>query len=527
MKEFNITGTCIPNKNYMVDTSGKLQKILKMIERGNYFTINRPRQFGKTTTLNLLQKALSESEEYLPIFLSFEGLDSSVYETQKGFITRLLKLFGDNDYIKEAGHSEMFYEKMDQFTGFTMFSDFLTKTLPKIEKKIVLMIDEVDRTANYDLFVELLAMLRSKFLKAQADMDITFHSVILAGVHDIKTLKQKIRPDSDSMINSPWNIAADFRVDMSFNTQEIQTMLNEYMSITGVSMDVDIISKRLHFWTSGYPFLVSKLCLTVDEILLPNRCNETDCQKWLVADIDKAVEMLLAESNTLFDAMLKYLENSDELFSFIKRVVLGETDFSFEILDPIIHISYLYGIIDRSERNKVQIHNKIFEEKITSYFLAKIQRLDNGRDISDSTTPYLKNNGRLDFDKVMLKFQEAIKEKYRESKLMQEEKYLEEDFRLLFLVFLKPIINGYGFSFKEVQTGGERRLDVVVVFKDEKFVVELKIWRGDEYHQEGIKQLKHYMELESINKGYMLIMNKNKNKEFRHSVDDGILMVWV
>lgn len=31
-KEFNITGTCIPNKHYMVDASNKMKKIIKLIE---------------------------------------------------------------------------------------------------------------------------------------------------------------------------------------------------------------------------------------------------------------------------------------------------------------------------------------------------------------------------------------------------------------------------------------------------------------------------------------------------------------
>lgn len=53
-KEFNVTGTCIPEKHYMADTSQKLKSIFNLIEKGKYFTINKPRQYGKTTTLYLL-----------------------------------------------------------------------------------------------------------------------------------------------------------------------------------------------------------------------------------------------------------------------------------------------------------------------------------------------------------------------------------------------------------------------------------------------------------------------------------------
>ena len=49
-KIFNVTGTCIPNKHYMVDTLNKIDEIMKLIDNEEYFIINRPRQYGKTTT---------------------------------------------------------------------------------------------------------------------------------------------------------------------------------------------------------------------------------------------------------------------------------------------------------------------------------------------------------------------------------------------------------------------------------------------------------------------------------------------
>ena len=61
-KEFNITGVCIPEKHYMVDITDKTDNIFKLIEKGKYFTINRPRQYGKTTTLFLLDKLLNLNE---------------------------------------------------------------------------------------------------------------------------------------------------------------------------------------------------------------------------------------------------------------------------------------------------------------------------------------------------------------------------------------------------------------------------------------------------------------------------------
>jgi len=53
-KEFNITGWCNPDQHYMADISQKLAQTVAMIERGRYFIINRPRQYGKTTLLEMI-----------------------------------------------------------------------------------------------------------------------------------------------------------------------------------------------------------------------------------------------------------------------------------------------------------------------------------------------------------------------------------------------------------------------------------------------------------------------------------------
>ena len=52
----------------MVDISGKLEQIKAMVDYGDYFTINRARQYGKTTTLSLLKKELKD--EYIVVSIS-------------------------------------------------------------------------------------------------------------------------------------------------------------------------------------------------------------------------------------------------------------------------------------------------------------------------------------------------------------------------------------------------------------------------------------------------------------------------
>ena len=59
---------------------------------------------------------------------------------------------------------------------------------------------------------------------------------------------------------------------MSFSREEIETMLDEYVKDKGVKLDKGYFSERLYFYTSGYPFLVSKLCKIIDEKINPSNC---------------------------------------------------------------------------------------------------------------------------------------------------------------------------------------------------------------------------------------------------------------
>jgi predicted AAA+ superfamily ATPase len=78
-KKFNITGICRPAKHYMADVSRKLVQTIQMVEAGDYFIINRPRQYGKTTILYALAEILEKNSNYIVFNTSFEGVGSSFF----------------------------------------------------------------------------------------------------------------------------------------------------------------------------------------------------------------------------------------------------------------------------------------------------------------------------------------------------------------------------------------------------------------------------------------------------------------
>ena len=76
---FNIAGCCDPEWNYMVDLTGRLQEIKTMIDDGMYFTINRARQFGKTTILAALAEYLRT--DYRVISMDFQVMSTLSFES--------------------------------------------------------------------------------------------------------------------------------------------------------------------------------------------------------------------------------------------------------------------------------------------------------------------------------------------------------------------------------------------------------------------------------------------------------------
>ena len=84
MKVFNTTGLCVPEKHYMVDMSECVKAIVRLVEDGKYFTINRARQYGKTTTLNALTIALKPG--YYVLSLDFQAISAAGFRTEEAFV---------------------------------------------------------------------------------------------------------------------------------------------------------------------------------------------------------------------------------------------------------------------------------------------------------------------------------------------------------------------------------------------------------------------------------------------------------
>lgn len=110
---------------------------------------------------------------------------------------------------------------------------------------------------------------------------------------------------------------------------------------------------------------------------------------------------------------------------------------------------------------------------------------------------------------VLEKFVEFFDDIYGD----REQKFYEEDGRRYFMLYLRPIINGEGNYYIESRTRNSERTDMIIDYRGEQFIIEMKLWRGDAYNTRGEEQLSHYLEYYHLQKGYMLSFNFNRKKE--------------
>ena len=396
-KVFNVTGNCNPKWHYMVDLTSRLKAIKKMVDAGQYITINRARQYGKTTTLIALEQYLSD--EYYVLNMDFQNEMSAAgfadeYAFSTAFIDAFLFLF---ESVKTNGELEEQLSALQNEASGKINLIKLFRHLGKIckisSKPIVLIIDEVDSASNNQVFLDFLAQLRGSYIRR--DKFPTFHSVILAGVHDIRNLQLKIRPDSEHKHNSPWNIANALDIDMSFSPDDIAGMLNEYETDYKTGMDIKKISNLIYDYTSGYPVLVSMFCRINDEKLKENA--------WTANGVAEAAKIITNDTAPLFESLINKIEDNSDLRDILYSVLFRGEEFSFTLDNPTIGIANMYGFIT-NDNGKVRIANRIFETRLYNYFLS-VEKTSNSlaQDSSFHRNEYIEND-TLNMEKILERF---------------------------------------------------------------------------------------------------------------------------
>ena len=480
MRYFNTEGRCRPEEHYMVPLDDRLDKIKRLyVDRKKYFVINRGRQYGKTTTLMALEEYLKN--DYMVLFMDFQMISSTDFADEQTFTVKFAeyieKLFSkreQKDGIDLQALEELASLKEKQNISMDMLFARLSRNCETCEKPIVLMIDEVDSASYNQVFIDFLSQLRGYYLNRENNL--IFHSVILAGVYDVKNLKLKLRDDREYQYNSPWNIAADFDIDMSFSARQIASMLREYEADYHMGMEVEAAGNHIYQYTSGYPYLVSAICKIMDEKLPDKEAFADRKAIWTAKGIDEAVKILMDRQIPLFGSMMRHISEYPDLKKLLYAMLFLGEQAAYNPDNETIELAHMFGYVKNSAMG-VQVANRIFEMRLYNLFLSE-------EELSSAMSRAAK----------------------------QDRNQFVAGGRL-FLLYLKPIINGVGNYYIDAQTRDARRTDVIVDYGGEQFVIEMKLWHGNEYHQRGKRQLAECLDYYHQEKGYLLSFNFNKKKK--------------
>lgn len=80
--------------------------------------------------------------------------------------------------------------------------------------------------------------------------------------------------------------------------------------------------------------------------------------------------------------------------------------------------------------------------------------------------------------------------------------------------FLQTFLAGRGErSFREVPSG-RGKTDILLISPDGEEIIEVKIWRGEEYFREGLEELEEYLRTQNLRKGYYVILDCSLENDF-------------
>ena len=153
---FNVSAACIPELHYMVNMDEKLNQIKSMVDKGLYFTINRARQYGKTTILHALERLLQK--EYIVISLDFQTFSAADFQTEKDFVENFCtEILG---FVSSIFISPIIRSQLDLIVNNSVPNDIcsisflgLSKSCSLSTQKITLLNVVADRASNYKVFI--------------------------------------------------------------------------------------------------------------------------------------------------------------------------------------------------------------------------------------------------------------------------------------------------------------------------------------------------------------------------------------
>ena len=492
MRYFNIRGPVNEIDHYVVKRAALITDLAEQIAHGTYFTIFAPRQMGKTTLLRNLRDALKKHPGFVPVTMSFQRFETwSVVEFMDEFGRLLARRI-------DAGIQDAFPEQVDTvkslvtehppntYARFWAFFDELHQLLPEV--RVVLIIDEFDGTPQ-EAISPLLQTWRDMYLDIEPPRSL--HSVVLIGIQNIAKLNLGR--------SSPFNIANQLALP-NFSPIQVEDLLAQHTKETGQEWVSDVVDEIIRL-TDGYPFLVNRIAAILTEEIATDRL-----QPITQTDLALARQQLITEANYNFETLIHHANEHREV---VLNILFGASR-QFNLNDSVVNELHMYGIIDGEPDGNCRIANPLYADVLLAALRSpqlglQADILVNGYDFRPHTS-----SDKLQMDLLLSRFRTFVERRGREAFKVTPMPQ-EATGQYLLMAYLSLIVRQTGGDlFTEVDTN-TGRMDLIVVHKGQRYIIETKIWRGPEAYDEGLDQLVGYLKSENQTMGYYVVFHARPN----------------
>jgi len=452
-----------------------VEKGIDLVKNEKYFTIWAPRQTGKSTYFLLLRAAL-EKQGYKVAHVNFENyMNAPLSSFLERFVGEINKFWGTD------------FEETD-----------ISKILYAIEKinnqKFVLIVDEVEGI-NKTYFNDFLHTIRNAY---HSRTNHALKSVILVGVSNITGIIE------DNA--SPFNISDNLNIPF-FTNEETYELLAQHETETGQLFDQKVKDKIIEI-TANQPGLVNGFARKLVEDYPGKKTIEYAdyllVENWYInKSIDKNVANILNKAK-------KYR-------AFVEGLLFTENKVPFQIDRPAIKALHTNGLITWDKDDFVEFWVPLYQKKLFYTFYP----YTNGEGGRISTTMigyhYLTESGRIDFDKLIDKYKNHIRQRsfrpYREKDENGKFKSIREaammySFETFISIFLQDI---EGKSYREafVALGN---CDLIINVKGIEYLIESKKFYSQKNFKKGKGQLAYYCNRKNIDEGIYIVFRKKPTK---------------
>jgi len=378
----------------------------------------------------------------------------------------------------------------------SLLFQYLNDWCCSVDKSVVLFLDEIDSLYD-EVLVSVLRQLRNGF---QIRPKAFPASIALVGLRDIREYKLKIRELDGSLgSGSPFNIKAESYFLKGFTRENLTDLFAQYTSETGQVFKPEI-TDLIHDYTNGQPWLVNAMANHIVVKILNN-----DYSREITAEIvNQAKEELIQRRDTHLDSLTDKLQES-RVKPIVQAIINGET-LTHDTFNDDLKYCIDLGIV-KDENNEIKFANKIYAEIIPRVLNFAFQK---NFGTEGNIQWYVNKDESLNMDLLLREFQQFYRE--NSESWLERFSYKEAGHQLLLMAFLQRVINGGGQIEREMALGNGRT-DLVVSYKSQVFVLELKIKRDNFNMERSKQQLTRYLDKLGEPHGYLVLFEPKPSTE--------------